>query len=144
MCGVPPLTSETLLSAPRMLLFQLNLYLRVWHSQLSLFITFTKVFKTGIENRKWNYPNKKQNYFSYFQEIRNKELEMRNKKQKIGSIAGLTDTCICTLILQVMYNENSLLFSQMQDIHYFLQEVLLLNRSVQYNQQVMGLKTNLT
>ena len=30
------------------------------------FLTCKNEFKTGFENRKWNYPNRKQNYFSYF------------------------------------------------------------------------------
>ena len=30
------------------------------------FITFTMESKTGVEKRKWNYPNRKWNYFSYF------------------------------------------------------------------------------
>ena len=31
-----------------------------------MFLTFTKESKTGVEKRKWNYPNRKWNYFSYF------------------------------------------------------------------------------
>ena len=31
-----------------------------------MFLTFTNKSKTGFENRKLNYPNRKWNYFSYF------------------------------------------------------------------------------
>ena len=32
-----------------------------------MFLNFANEFKTGFENRKWNYINRKWNYFSTFQ-----------------------------------------------------------------------------
>ena len=34
-----------------------------------MFLNFANEFKTGFENRKWNYLNWKWNYFSHFQTL---------------------------------------------------------------------------
>ena len=40
---------------------------RKWKYFSHFLVTFTNKSKTGFENRKWNYTNRKWNYFSYFQ-----------------------------------------------------------------------------
>ena len=54
------------LSKQEMELFLLFPDLRLKNFFYKMFLNFTNEFKTGFENRKLNYPNRKWNYFSYF------------------------------------------------------------------------------
>ena len=44
------------------------LFSELWSKKFfyKIFLNFANEFKTGFENRKWNYLNRKWNYFSYF------------------------------------------------------------------------------
>ena len=54
------------LSKQEMELFLLLPELQSKNLFYKMFLTYTSESKTGFENRKWNYPNRKRIYFSYF------------------------------------------------------------------------------